>query len=102
MFLHDTRLWFPDYPACTSITCDYYANVIKQLRVAIKVNRKGKLGVGVLFYHDKAPVHKSIAAQAAIRKYKFEQLNHPPYSPDPATNDYYLFRNIKSHLLERD
>ena len=30
----------------------------------------------------------------------FEQLNHPPYSPDLAPSDYYLFRNLKSHLRE--
>ena len=33
-----------DYkPAGTSITGEYYANVIKQLRVAIKEKRRGKL-----------------------------------------------------------
>ena len=37
-------------------------------------------------------------AQAAIRECKFEQLNHPPYSPDLAPSDYYLFQNLKSHL----
>ena len=39
---------------------------------------------GVLLLHDNAPVHKSRVAQAAIRECKFEQLNHPPYSPDLA------------------
>ena len=29
---------------------------------------------------------------------KFEQLNHPPCSPDLAPSDYHLFRNLKSHL----
>ena len=43
-------------------------------------------------------MHKSRVAQAAIRECKFEQLNHPPYSPDLAPSDYYLFRNLKSHL----
>ena len=81
-----------DYkPAGTSITGEYYANVIKQLRVAIKEIRRGKLAAGVL-------LHKSRVVQAAIRKCKFEQLNHPPYSPDLAPSDYYLFRNLKSHL----
>ena len=47
----------------------------------------------MLLYHDYVHVHKSIVVQAGIRKCKFEQLNHPPYSPDLATNDYYLFRN---------
>ena len=41
-------------------------------------------------------MHKSRVAQAAIRECKFEQLNHPPYSPDPS--DYYLFQNLKFHL----
>ena len=43
-------------------------------------------------------MHKSRVAQAAIRECKFEQLNHPPYSPDLARSDYYPFRNLKSHL----
>ena len=42
-----------DYkPAGTSITGEYYANVIKQLRVAIKEKRRGKLAAGVLLLHD--------------------------------------------------
>ena len=43
-------------------------------------------------------MHKSRVAQEAIHKCKFEQLNHLPYSPDLAPSDYYLFRNLKSHL----
>ena len=65
-----------DYkPAGTSITEEYYANVIKQLRVAIKEKRRGKLAAGILLLHDNAPVHKSRVAQAAIRECKFKQLN---------------------------
>ena len=76
----------------------YYANVIKQLRVAIKEKRRGELAAGVLLLHDNAPVHKSRVAQAVIRECKIEQLNHKPYSPDLALSDYYLFRNLKSHF----
>ena len=64
----------------------------------LKKKRRGKLADGVLLLHDNAPVHKSRVAQAAIRECKFEQLNHPPYSPDLAPSDYYLFRNLKFHL----
>ena len=40
-----------DYkPAGTSVTGEYYANVIKQLRVAIKEKRRGKLAAGVLLF----------------------------------------------------
>ena len=92
-----------DYkPAGTSITGEYYANVIKQLRVAIKEKRRGNLAAAVLLLHDNAPVHKSRVAQVAIRECKFKQLNHPPYSPDLAPSDYYLFRNLKSYLRDND
>ena len=64
----------------------------------LKKEQRGKLAAGVLLLHDNAPVHKSRVAQAAICECKFEQLNHPPYSPDLALSDYYLFRNLKSHL----
>ena len=30
--------------------------------------------------------------------YKFEQLNHMPFSPDLAPSDYHLFLNLKSHM----
>ena len=82
------------------MTGHYYANVIEQLRVAIKEKRRGKLAAGVLLSHDNATVHKSRVAQAAICECKFEQLNHLPYSPDLAPSDYYLFRNLKSEFYE--
>ena len=88
-----------DYkPAGTSITGEYYANVIKQLRVAIKKKTKGKASCWCPFFCMIMPLCTSRVAQAAIRECKFEQLNHPPYSPDLAPSDYYLFRNLKSHL----
>ena len=101
VFRDSKRIILINYkPAGTSITGEYmyYANVIKQLRVAMKEKRRGKLAAGVLLLHDNAPVHKSRVAQAAFRECKFEQLNHLPYSPDLAPSDYYLFRNLKSHL----
>ena len=43
--------------------------------------------------------HQSRVAEAAICECKFEQFNHPPYSPDLAPNDYCPFRNLTLHLL---
>ena len=60
----------------------------------------GMLAAGVLRLHDNARLYKSRVGQAAIRECKFEQLNHPPYSSDLDPSDYYLFRNLKSHLCK--
>ena len=40
----------------------------------------------------------SAKSQAAIRQCGFQQLNHPPYSPDLAPSDYFLFRVMKKFL----
>lgn len=80
------------------ITGDYYASLMWKLRDAIKEKRRGKLSHGIRLLHDNAPVHKSRVAQRAIHDCGFEQVNHPPYSPDLAPSDYYLFRDLKKHL----
>ena len=44
----------------------YYASLLQQLRVKIKLKRRGMLRRGVLFHQDNAPVRKSAVAMAAI------------------------------------
>ena len=88
-----------DYmPHKTKITSEYYADLLRKLRETIKCKRRGKLTKGVLLLHDNAPVHKGHLAQAAIKDCGFQELNHPPYSPDLAPSDYFLFRNLKKNL----
>lgn len=84
-----------------NITGEYYAALLERLREAIKEKRRGKLTKGVLLLHDNAPVHKSRIATAALDRCGFEQLEHPPYSPDLAPSDYYLFPNLKKELRGR-
>ena len=36
--------------------------------------------------------------QAAVLECGFEEMRHPPYSPDLAPRDYHLFPNLKKHL----
>ncbi|EYC13934.1 hypothetical protein Y032_0042g609 [Ancylostoma ceylanicum] len=81
-----------------TITGHYYANLLFQLREAIKEKRRGKVTRGILLLQDKAPVHRSKVAVAATRACGFGLLNHPPYSPDLAPSDYLLFGNLKQHL----
>ena len=78
-------------PQKTIITGRTYANTITALREAIKEKRRGKLSADVLLLHDNVPVHMSAKSQAAIRQCVSQQLNHPPYSPDLAPSDYFLF-----------
>lgn len=81
-----------------TITGSYYADQIRRLRKAIKEKRRGKLRAGVLFHQDNAPAHKAAVAMTAIQETGFELLEHPPYSPDLAPSDFYLFPRLKEHL----
>ena len=88
-----------DYlPHNSTITGVYYAELLSRLRDAIKNKRRGKLTHGPLLLHDNAPVHTSQIAQAALRDCGYQQLPHPPYSPDLAPSDFFLFRHLKKAL----
>lgn len=82
----------------STITGQYYANLIRKLREAIKEKRRGKLRKGVILHQDNAPSHKSCVAMAAIHEAGFNLLDHPPYSPDLAPSDYRLFPKLKEYL----
>ena len=40
----------------------------------------------------------SHVTMTAVTECGFEILSHPPYSPDMAPSDFYLFPKLKSHL----
>ena len=75
----------------TTITSQYYADLLGRLKESIKTKRRGKLPKGVLLLHDNTLVHKGHVAQAAIRKCGFEQLNNPPWALWPRLSPLWLF-----------
>lgn len=50
------------------------------------------------FLQDNAPVHTAQVANEALQSSCFNPISHPPYSPDIAPSDYYLFRHLKKYL----
>lgn len=55
----------------------------------------------MLLLQDNAPPHTSQIAIAAADQCGYRLLPHPPYSPDLAPSDYYLFANLKLHVKGR-
>ena len=53
---------------------------------------------GVLLLHDNARPHSANQTTATQRSFKWEVLQHPPYSPDLAPSDFHLFGPLKHHL----
>lgn len=81
-----------------TINGPYYADLLRQLRRILPEKRKGLVRRGVLLLHDNAPAHTSDIASTAAEECGFALMPHPPYSPDLAPSDYYLFPNLKRHL----
>ncbi|UYV78083.1 hypothetical protein LAZ67_16000046 [Cordylochernes scorpioides] len=81
-----------------TITGNYYANLVKQLREAIKEKRRGKLSRKIVYHQDNAPSHRSLQAMATIYDSGFELLPHAPHSPDLAPSDFHLFPHLKNSL----
>ena len=75
-----------------------YAGELRWLCQEIARKSQGKLTRNVLLLQDTAPAHRSQVVMTAATECGFEILSHPPYSPDMALSDFYLFPKLKSHL----
>jgi hypothetical protein len=53
------------------------------------------------FYHDDATSHTSVFTQQLLVKYNMAVIPHPPYSPDLAPCDIFLFTKTKLKLKGR-
>jgi len=73
-------------------------HLLVQLKDILKEKRRGKFTKRVLFLHDNAPTHRSLATQKKLAYLGFHCLDHPPYSPDLAPSDHYLFPGLKKQL----
>ena len=80
------------------INSDYYIALLDRLEDAIKKKRPYMAKEKPLFQQDNAPVHKSIKTMVKLNDLRFELLPHPPYSPDLAPSDFYLFADLKKML----
>src|SRR6266704_7088433 len=85
----------------SNMTGSKYAEVLGNLRQAIRQKREGMWKKGVYLLHDDTPCHTSRVSQNAIRELGFMELNHFPYSPDLAPRDYFLLPRLKNYLRKK-
>lgn len=81
-----------------TITGAYYVELLDRLNKKIKKDRLHLAKKKVLFHQDNAPAHTSRVAKEKIQDLGYELLPHPPYSPDLAPCDFFLFPKLKSWL----
>ena len=99
IFWDEDGVLLSDYlPKGQTITAEYYCSLLAKLKDAIKEKSRGKLRRGVLFLQDNAPVHTAGKTMDCLRDQGFQCIDHPPYSPDLAPSNYFLFPKLKMFL----
>jgi transposase len=85
-----------------TINAVYYKGVMERLLNRIRRVRPGMCESGDWFLlHDNAPSHNATIVKQFLAQQKVTVLDRPPYSPDLAPADYFLFQKMKSHLKGR-
>ena len=75
----------------------FYKDVLERLRKRVQQVRTDIADDWVL-HHDNAPAHTALSIREFLAKKNIPVLPHPPYSPDPAPCDFYLFCKLKLKL----
>ena len=86
-------------PRGQTINKEYYVEVLKRLRDAVRRNRPRFWSSGDwLLHHGNAPAHSSDLGQQFLANHKIVQLRQPPYSPDITPCDFWMFSKLKMAL----
>lgn len=89
-------------PQGQTINKEYYLQVQRRLREAIRKKRPDLWqNNSWLLHHDNAPAHTSLLVREFLAKHKTVTMPQPPYSPDMAPCDFFLFPKIKRTLKGR-
>jgi len=75
----------------------FYKDVLERLRKQVQQVQRDIADDWVL-HHDNAPAHTALSFREFLAKKNIPVLPHPPYSPDLAPCDFYLFPKLKSKL----
>ena len=81
----------------------YNSSYFKQNILDVLISKKFQIwpnsnGKKIWLHLDNCKVHSSKQTTTNISQSSFKRAPHPPYSPDIAPSDFYLFGNIKKKL----
>ncbi|UYV72295.1 hypothetical protein LAZ67_9002491, partial [Cordylochernes scorpioides] len=102
-FLDNKGIVHHEYlPAGQTVIKEMYLSILRRLREAIRKKRPEKWTNGDwILHHDNARPHTAHLVTSFLAKNGTEILPQPPYSPDIAPNDFFLFPKLKAVLKGR-
>ncbi|KAI6657783.1 Transposase [Oopsacas minuta] len=89
-------------PKGQTVTGSFYtSNCLGAVEESLLKRRKRTGAKGLRLLHDNARPHKTKQVKEKILRMGMIELEHPPYSPDLAPCDFYLFPKLKEYLSGR-
>ena len=83
-------------PTGQTVNREYYVEVLREFRNSFRRKRSALFKLGQWHFHqDNAPVHNSILITDYLTKRGIKTVPHPPYSPDLASCDFWLFPKLR-------
>jgi histone-lysine N-methyltransferase SETMAR len=90
-------------PCGETMNAVYYCGLLEKLKDAMQEKRRRRMSDGCLYLlHDNARPHTALATKEKLANLHLNIVPHPPYSPDLAPSDFYLFSPMKSALKGRN
>jgi len=89
-------------PPGQTFNAAFYVEVLKRLRENVRRKRSDQWRNNTwLFHHDNAPTHAALMTRRFLTDNNMTVVPHPPYSPDLASSDIFLFPKLKMKLKGR-
>jgi len=89
-------------PRVETVNKEFYLKVMKRLREAVRRKRpEAWTNKTWTLHHDNAPAHASLLIREFLAKQETIVVTQPPYSPDLAPENFFLFPELKSTLKGR-
>lgn len=82
------------YSYCQSFHSDLYCQKFPRLKGSIQNRPASTKRREIVLHHANARPHTSIGNRQRLQKFCWEVLIQPPYCPDLASSDYYLFLSM--------
>ena len=98
-FVDSTGMMYTHWVTTGQTVNKEYYEVLREFRKRFLGKRPSLFKSGLWHFHqDNAPVHKSILVTVSLTKMGIKTVCHPPYSPDLAPFDFWLFPKLKEKL----
>lgn len=89
-------------PPGQRVNGNFYVEVLTRLRARVaRVRPDLAQGGRWILHHDNAPAHTSLVVREFLARSSITVTDHPPYSPDLAPCDFFLFPKCKMVLRGR-